>query len=102
MARADKFSGGSYPAGFVLAEALAHASTDELLQLVADNDEWRRKVLQIDPSLVCHSNLVCHSAHLSASSEKCLEGATSTKMDGQFSGGHVKLAPKTTKAEVEK
>ena len=32
--------------------------------------------------------------------EKWLEGATKT--DGQFSGGHVKWAPETTKAEVEK
>ena len=31
--------------------------------------------------------------------EKWLEGAT--KMDGQFSGGHVKWAPETTKAEVK-
>ena len=36
LARAEKISGGSYPAGSVLAGALAHASrsTDELLTLV--------------------------------------------------------------------
>ena len=52
LARAEKFSGGSYPAGFVLAEAPAHASKDELLQLAADRDGWRREVLRIDASLV--------------------------------------------------
>ena len=36
--RAEKISGGGCPVGFVLAEAPAHASTDELLQLVADKD----------------------------------------------------------------
>ena len=40
---------GSYPVGFVLAEAPAHASTAELLQLAADRDGWR-EVSRIDPS----------------------------------------------------
>ena len=47
LARAEKISGGSYPAGFVLAEAPAHASTDELLQLAADRDGWHHEVLRI-------------------------------------------------------
>ena len=38
LARAERFGGGSYPAGFVLAKAPAHASGDELLQLAADRD----------------------------------------------------------------
>ena len=102
LARAEKLSGGSYPAGFVLAEASAHASKDVLLQLAADRDRWCREVLRIDPSLLSHSGRlgkkkIAASAEMTA--EKWLEGAT--KMDGQFSGGHVKWAPETTKAEVE-
>ena len=38
LARAEEISGGAYPAGFVLAEAPAHASKDELLQLAADTE----------------------------------------------------------------
>ena len=50
--------GRSYPAGFALAEAPAHAPTDDLLQLAAGRDGRRREVrmLRIDPSLLCHSN----------------------------------------------
>ena len=40
------------------------------------------------------------AASIDMSGREWLEGAT--KMDGQFSGGHVKCAPETTKAEVEK
>ena len=103
LARAEKISGGSYPAGFVLAEAPAHASKDELLQLAADRDGWRREVLRIDPSLVSHSGRLGKkqtAAPISLSAEEWLEGAT--KMDGQFSGGHVKWAPETPEAELEK
>ena len=56
LARAEKFSGGSYPAGFVLAKAPAHASTGELIQLAVDRGGWCREVLWIHPSLVCHSS----------------------------------------------
>ena len=35
---------------------LTPQSTDELLQLAADRDVWRREVPPIDPSLVCHSS----------------------------------------------
>ena len=38
LTRVEKISGGSYPATFVLAEASAHASKDELLQLAVDRD----------------------------------------------------------------
>ena len=103
LVRAEQFSLGSYPAGFVLAEALAHASRDELLQLAVDKDGWRREVLRIDQSLVFHSGRLGKqqiAASIEMTAEKWLEGAT--KMDGQFSGGHVKWAPETTEAEVEK
>ena len=47
--KSRKIQWGSYPAGFVLAEAPAHASTGELLQLAADRarDGWRREQLRI-------------------------------------------------------
>ena len=97
-----KNSGGSYPAGFVLAEAPAHASKDELLQLAADRDGWHREVLEsIHPW--CPTVAIWAKSKLpliSLSAEKWLEGAT--KVNGQFSGGHVKWAPETTKVEVEK
>ena len=102
LARAEKLSGGSYPAGFVLAEAPAHASKDELLQLAADRDGWRREVLRIDPSLVSHSGRLGKkqiAASIDMAGREWLEEAT--KMDGQFSGGHVRAAPETTKTEVE-
>ena len=87
LARAEKFSGGSYPAGFVLAEAPAHASKDELLQFAADRDGWRREVLRIDPSLVSHSGRLGKkqiAASIEMTAEKWFEGAMEgvTKMDG--------------------
>ena len=51
LARAEKFSRGSHLAGFVLAEAPAHASKGELLQTETGGCE----VLRIDASLVSHS-----------------------------------------------
>ena len=87
LARAEEISGGLYPAGFVLA-APAHASNDELLQLAADKDGWRREVLRIDPPLVCHSSRLGKkktAASVEMTAEKWLEGAT--KMDGKFNGG---------------
>ena len=71
--------------------------------LSADKDGWRREVLRIDPSLVSHSGRLGKkqiAASVEMTAEKWLEGAT--KMDGQFSGGHVKWASETTEAEVEK
>ena len=86
LARAKQFSGGSYPAGFVLAEAPAYASKDELLQLAADRDGWRHGVLGIDPSMVSHNSRLgkkLAAESFRSSNEEWLEGAT--KMDGQFS-----------------
>ena len=61
-------------------------------------------MLRIDPSLVSHSGRLGKkqiAASIEMTAEKWLQGAT--KMDaGQFSGGHVKWAPETTKAEAEK
>ena len=100
--KSRKISGGGYPAGFVLAEAPAHASKGEL---AANRDGWCREVLRINPplGLVPHSGRLGKkqiAASVEMTAEKWLEGAT--KIDVQFSGAHVKWAPETTKAEVEK
>ena len=61
------------------------------------------RCFRIDPSLVPHIGRLGKKqivAPKDLSAEEWLEGAT--KMDGQFSGEHVKWAPETTKAKGEK
>ena len=50
--------------------------------------------------MIILGNKLAAESFRSTDPEEWLEGAT--KMDGQFSGGHVKWAPETTEAEVEK
>ena len=110
LAKSNKISGGHALLALFWPrlQLTVHASTDELLQLAADRDRWRREVLRIDPSLVCHSNRLTEERsgpqaknnNMDIGAQDWLEGAT--KMDGQFGGGHVKWNPETTKAKVEK
>ena len=89
---------GSYPAGFVLAEAPAHASKDELLELVADRDGWRREVLRIDPSLVSTCPTVAVWAKNKFPPQSIWRVGIGLRGACKFSGGHVKWAQETTKA----
>ena len=93
------------PAGFVLAEAPAHASKDELLLLAADRDGWRREVLRIDPSLVSHSGRLGKmriAAPKDLSAEEWFEGAIRDQ-DGRSSQWRAcKMGPRNNKSRSRK
>ena len=87
---------------------LAHASKDELLQLAANRDGWRREVLRIDQSLMSHSGRlskkkIAASIEMTAEPEKWLEGATIGKMDGQFINWRAcKMGPRNNRSRSRK